>query len=84
MEKGWKEVYMTAQEYKAEMAKEILENDGINVVVMNQKDTAYKTFGEISLYVAEADEKRAVELLKNLKHWTTYFNVHWPGLFLLR
>ncbi|MBN2635611.1 MAG: DUF2007 domain-containing protein [Prolixibacteraceae bacterium] len=68
MEKGWKEVYMTAHEYKAEMAKEILENEGINVVVMNQKDSAYKAFGEIILYVSDADEKRALELIKNLKN----------------
>jgi predicted Fe-Mo cluster-binding NifX family protein len=68
MEKGWKEVYMTAHEYKAEMAKEILENEGIKVVVLNQQDTAYKSFGEYSVYVAEVDEKRAVEILKNLKN----------------
>ena len=68
MEKGWKEVYMTAHEYKAEIAKEILENEGIKVVVMNQKDSAYQSFGEICLYVAEADEKRAIELIKNLKN----------------
>jgi F420-0:gamma-glutamyl ligase-like protein len=68
MEEGWKEVYMTAHEYKAEMAREILENGGIKVVVMNQQDTAYKIFGEYSVYVAEADVTSAVELLKNLKH----------------
>jgi predicted Fe-Mo cluster-binding NifX family protein len=68
MEKGWKEIYITAHEYKAEMAKEILENEGIKVVVLNQQDTAYKTFGEYCLYVSEADEERAVELLKDLKH----------------
>ena len=68
MEKGWKEVYMTAHEYKAEMAREILENEGIKVVVLNQQDTAYKTFGEFSVYVAEADVERSLELLKNLKH----------------
>jgi hypothetical protein len=68
MEKGWKEVYMTAHEYKAEMAKEILETEGIKVVVLNQHDTAYKTFGEYCLYVAEADVERSVELLKNLKN----------------
>ena len=68
MEKGWKEVYMTAHEYKAEMAKEILENEGIKVVVLNQHDSTYKTFGEYSLYVAEVDEERSIELLKNLKN----------------
>jgi hypothetical protein len=68
MEQGWNEVFMTAHEYKAEMAKEILENEGIKVVVLNQKDTAYQSFGEIYLYVSEENTERAVELLKNLKH----------------
>ena len=67
MEKDWKEVYMTAHEYKAEMAKEILENEGIRVVVIDQQDTVYKVFGEYRVYVAEVDELRAIELLKNLK-----------------
>ena len=68
MEKGWKEVYTTAHEYKAEMAREILENEGIKVVVLNQQDTAYKSFGELSVYVAEADVARSLELLNNLKN----------------
>lgn len=68
MEKGWKEVYITAQDYKAELAKEILENEGINVVVLDQHDSTYKSFGNISVYVTEKDEAIAVELLKNLKH----------------
>ncbi|HKI88890.1 MAG TPA: DUF2007 domain-containing protein [Draconibacterium sp.] len=68
MEKGWKEVYLTAQEYKADFAKELLENAGIKVVVMNQHDTAIKSFGDFVLYVSEKDEKRSVELLKELKN----------------
>ena len=68
MEKGWVEVYMTAHEYKAEMAKEILENSGIKVVVLNQQDTAYKSFGEYCLYVAKENETQSLELLKKLKN----------------
>jgi hypothetical protein len=68
MEKGWKEIYMTVYEYRVEMAREILENEGIDVVIMNQKDTAYQAFGEIYVYVKEENAERAVELLKNLKH----------------
>jgi len=59
---------MTAKEYKADMAKDILESAGIKVVVMNQRDTAYKAFGELILYVPEEDEKRSVELIKDLKN----------------
>jgi hypothetical protein len=68
MEKGWVEVYMTAHDYKAEMAKEILENAGIRVVVLNQHDTAIKSFGEFSLYVAEENKAKSLELLKKLKN----------------
>ncbi len=68
MEKGWVEVYMTAHEYKATIAKELLDNKGINAVVLNQHDSAYQLFGELSIYVAEKDAEKAVLLLKNLKH----------------
>jgi len=68
MEKGWKEVFLTGEEYKANMAKDILEKAGIKVVVLNQHDTAYKSFGEFTVYIPEEDEKRAVELIKDLKH----------------
>jgi len=68
MEKGWKEVFITAHEYKASMAKDLLENEGIKAVVINQHDSAYQTFGEFSVHVAEKDVEKALELLKNLKH----------------
>ncbi|NQU53764.1 MAG: DUF2007 domain-containing protein [Bacteroidetes bacterium] len=68
MEEGWKEVFITAIEYKSEMAKDILENQGINTVVLNQHDSAYQNFGEFSLYVAQENATRAIELLKELKN----------------
>ena len=60
-------MYSTTHEYKAEMAREILENDGIKVVVLNQHDTAYQVFGEYKLYVAKEDAEQSSILLKNLK-----------------
>lgn len=68
MEKGWKEVFMTVIEYKAEMAKDILENAGIKVVLINQHDSAYQNFGEFNLYVAKENVEKAIELLKELKN----------------
>lgn len=67
MEEGWKEVYMTAHDYKAEMAKEKLEAANIKVVVLNQHDTAIQSFGEFRLYVADNDVANAIELLKDLR-----------------
>ncbi len=68
MEKGWKEVFLTAHEYKAVMAKDILENEGVKAVIINQQDTAYKSFGNYVVYVEESEEQKALELLKAFKH----------------
>lgn len=67
MEKGWKEVFMTAHEYKASIAKDLLENENIKAVILNQHDSTYQ-IGEFSIIVAETNKAKAVEILKRLKH----------------
>lgn len=66
MEKGWTEVYTTSLEHQAAIAKDILQNDSIPTVVMNQKDSAYQSFGEFTVLVAEENKAKALEILKNL------------------
>lgn len=69
MEKDWKQVFLTGQEYQAEMAKEILANIGINAVVINQQDGAFLNItGKIGVYVHEDNVAEANEILKQLKH----------------
>lgn len=68
MEEGWKQVFLTGEEYKAKMAKDLLENEGIKAVLMNHHDSAYKSFGNIEVFVQEEDEQKALELLKELKN----------------
>jgi hypothetical protein len=67
MEKDWKEVFITNLDYQAAMAKDILESAGLNVVVMNQHDSTYATFGNIIVYVPDNEAEQALELLKELK-----------------
>jgi hypothetical protein len=67
MEKGWVKVYMTGEAYKAEIARELLENNAIQSVVLNQKDSSYISFGDIEVYVNETDESLALQILKDLK-----------------
>jgi hypothetical protein len=67
MEKDWKQVFLTGEFYKAEMARDLLELNGINSVILNQKDSVYKTFGDVEVYVNELDEGRAIEILNELK-----------------
>jgi aspartokinase len=68
MEKGWTEVFMTAHQFQAEIAKDMLENEGISAVIFNQHDSSYQTFGEITVYVPDSDAEKALQLLKKLKN----------------
>ncbi len=68
MEKDWVEIFLTAHEYKATMAVDLLQSAGIKAVLMNQHDSAYKSFGDYVVYVEKSDEQTARDLLKELKH----------------
>ncbi len=68
MEKGWKEIFTTDQEYKAAMAQSILEENNIKSVLLNQHDSAYNIFGEFKIYVDKPFIEKAVELLKDLEN----------------
>lgn len=63
MERDWVKVFSTDQSYKAEIAKSLLEDDGIQAVVINKKDTLYKSFGEVELYVKRDYVLQAKKLL---------------------
>jgi hypothetical protein len=67
MEEGWKTVFETDQHYRATIAKDVLENNGIQAVILNQKDSTYLVWGQISVMVPEFDEQTAINLLKELK-----------------
>lgn len=67
MEKGWKKVYFAGDEFKVIIARDLLEESGINAVIMNQKDSSYLSFGDVELYVEENDEDKALRMLDQLK-----------------
>jgi len=67
MEKDYLKVFTTDQTYKADIAHDLLENNEIVNVILNQKDSAIATFGEISVYVHKKDKEKALEILKNLE-----------------
>ena len=67
MEIGWKIIYSTTDEYLGTIAKELLQDNEIESVMMNHKDSAYSFMGEVDLYVREENEKMAVKILEQLK-----------------
>jgi len=64
MEKDWKLVYSTDEPYKAELIKQMLENNNIKTVVINRQDSSYQTFGNAEVYVNLNDETKALQLIK--------------------
>ena len=58
-------IFGYTEEIKCEMARQILDDEGIDSVVLNKKDRAYQ-FGEIELYVMRDNVIRAKRILKEL------------------
>jgi hypothetical protein len=51
---------------KAEITKQMLEEQNINVVLLNKQDSSYLMFGLIELFVPKNQEKEAIALLKEI------------------
>jgi hypothetical protein len=66
MEKGWEKIYFSGDQFKVFIARDLLTENGINAVIMNQKDSSYLTFGDVELYVEKHDEKKALQILDQL------------------
>ena len=66
MEKDWVCVFHTEQNFQAEIAREILENEEINSVVINEHDSVIPSIGEVEVWVHQDFEVKATELLKDL------------------
>ena len=54
----------TSNPNKAEITKQMLEENNIKVVLLNKQDSSYLMFGPIELYVHEKQFKQAADLLK--------------------
>ena len=68
MEKDFILIFSTVDNFKAEIAKEILTDNDVNFVTMNQQDSVIPSIGEIEIYVHENDLKLALDILKKLKN----------------
>ena len=63
MEK-WVSGFSTTEEFVAERIKEVLTDSGIPAVVLNQRDSSYKTFGDINVMVNKEDREKAEQVIK--------------------
>ena len=65
MEKDWVNVFSTTLEHISEIAKDVLDDNNIECIFINKKDSMYH-FGEIEVYVKHNNAVKARYLLKDL------------------
>lgn len=64
MAQNWTKIYTTSNPIAAELAKQVLEENGIEAVILNKQDSSYH-FGEVQVLVPEADTQAAQKLLSD-------------------
>lgn len=62
---NWTVIYETNDLFQAEIVKSELEANGINAVILNQRDSAYQVFGSINVMVNINDLTKAKEILNS-------------------
>jgi uncharacterized protein len=59
----WLKVYESNTVSDAEIVKGKLEDNDIDAVIMNKKDSSYLTFGQVEVYVKPADQPAALKII---------------------
>ena len=67
MEKEWTVVFETDQLYRAEIALQDLQEEGVEAVIMNKKDSSYIVIGDIKVLVRNEFLVKAEDLIKTLE-----------------
>ena len=65
MEEHWAKAYQSGQAIRAEIAREILEQNGIGAVIVNRQDSNLPVFGNFEVHVPAAELGKAQTILTN-------------------
>jgi hypothetical protein len=65
MDNDWVKIYSSSKQYEVEIISGMLEENGIESVIMNKQDSIY-LFGEYELYVMRDEILRAKTLIQNI------------------
>ncbi len=67
MEKDWVKIYITKDNFEAEILKGLFDTENIDSVILNKKDSSIIAFGEIELYTHIDNAERAKKIIENNK-----------------
>lgn len=65
MDENWAKAYQSGQMIRAEIAREILEQNGIAAVIVNKQDSSYPIFGMCEVHVPADQLLKAQTILTN-------------------
>ena len=63
---NWVKVFSSSKSYLVEITKSVLEEEGIESVIINQIDSAY-LFGESDLFVKNEDALTALQIISKIE-----------------
>lgn len=63
---NWVSVFVTDQICQAELIKGILNENDIDAVLLNQKDSSYPMLGSIQIMVNQNDKEKAEQIIKSI------------------
>lgn len=61
---NWQKVYFSDKIYRAEIVKAVLEDNGMQPVIINKKDTSYH-IGHYEVFVAQEDVLKAIKIIED-------------------
>lgn len=61
---NWEMVFRTDSPVTADIIRDMLDVNGVNAVIMNKQDSAYKVLGYFEVMVPEAEAEKAKQLLE--------------------
>lgn len=62
---NWTPIFVTSQLYRAEIIKGMLCDNGIEAIIMNQKDSSFE-IGDVTVMVNNEEKEKAAEIIKSL------------------
>jgi Putative prokaryotic signal transducing protein len=62
---NWIKVFENGMQIRAEIVKGVLEENEIQAVVLNKKETIYQIFGNYEVLVKRDDAMKATKLIQN-------------------
>ncbi|TAE87625.1 MAG: DUF2007 domain-containing protein [Bacteroidetes bacterium] len=65
MESNFNKIYETSNPIDAQIIKQVLEENGIEAVTLNKRDSSYQLFGLIEIYCHTDKVLLALQIIKN-------------------